>query len=107
MCLLNKRLKIGQIFDNFYLLEPLEVVVYFRGRKFGRIARFYISTESQDCLQYAKNGNKVPKSDNAELLLDLPPVLPNDINYNYYVEYADRMLYDIGYKVKNRVDCLF
>ena len=30
----------------------------FRGRKFGRIARFYISTESQDCLQYAKNGNK-------------------------------------------------
>lgn len=79
----------------------------FRGRKFGRIARFYISTESQDCLQYAKNGNKVPKSDNAELLLDLPSTLPSDINYNYYIDYADRMLYDIGYKVKNRVECLF
>ena len=79
----------------------------FRGRKFGRIARFYISTESQDCLQYAKNGNKVPKSDNAELLLDLPSTLPTDINYNYYIDYADRMLYDIGYKVRNRVECLF
>lgn len=79
----------------------------FRGKKFGRIARFYISTESQDCLQYAKNGNKVPKSDNAELLLDLPSTLPNDINYDYYVDYADRMLYDIGYKVKNRQQALF
>ena len=79
----------------------------FRGQKFGRIARFYISTESQDYLQYAKNGNKVPKSDNAELLLDLPSTLPTDINYNYYVDYADRMLYDIGYKVKNQVECLF
>lgn len=79
----------------------------FRGQKFGRIARFYISTESQDYLQYAKNGNKVPKSDNAELLLDLPSTLPSDINYNYYVDYADRMLYDIGYKVKNQVECLF
>lgn len=79
----------------------------FRGQKFGRIARFYISTESQDYLQYAKNGNKVPKSDNAELLLDLPSILPTDINYHYYVDYADRMLYDIGYKVKNQVECLF
>ena len=79
----------------------------FRGKKFGRIARFYISTESQDCLQYAKNGNKVAKSDNAELLLDLPPTLPTDINYNYYIDYANKMLYDIGYKIKNRVQCLF
>lgn len=79
----------------------------FRGVKFGRIARFYISTHSQDCLQYAKNGNKVAKSDNAELLLDLPNELPLDINYQYYIDYADKLLYDVGYKVKNRVECLF
>lgn len=79
----------------------------FRGKRFGRIARFYISTESQDYLQYAKNGNKVPKSDNAELLLDIPTELPKDIDYGYYVDYADKMLYDVGYKVKNRVDFLF
>lgn len=79
----------------------------FRDKRFGRIARFYISTESQDCLQYAKNGNKVAKSGNAELLLDLPSELPHDIDYQFYVDYADRMLYDIGYKVKNRVNSLF
>lgn len=79
----------------------------FRDKPFGRIARFYISANSQDCLKYAKNGNKVPKSDNAELLLDLPNELPVDIDYNYYVEYADKMLYDIGFKVKNRTTSLF
>lgn len=79
----------------------------FRGVKFGRIARFYISTESQDYLQYVNNGNKVPKSDNAELLLDLPKELPSDLNYQYYIDYADKMLYDVGYKVKNRVNDLF
>lgn len=79
----------------------------FRDVKFGRIARFYISSVSQDCLRYAGNGNKVPKSDNAELLLDLPTELPSDIDYKFYIDYADRLLYDLGYKIKNRVDCLF
>lgn len=79
----------------------------FRGVPFGRIARFYVSTISQDCLQYVKNGNKVAQSDNAELLLDLPNELPTDINYQFYIDYADRLLYDVGYKVKNRMVSLF
>lgn len=79
----------------------------FRGEKFGRIARFYISTVSQDCLQYANNGNKVPKSDNAELLLNLPDRIPDDLNYQFYINYANKMLYDIGAKVKNRQFDLF
>lgn len=78
----------------------------FRGKPFGRIARFYISIHSEDYLQY-KNGNKVSNSDNAELCLDLPKELPTDLNYQFYIDYADRMLYDIGYKVRNRVDNLF
>lgn len=79
----------------------------FRGEKFGRIARFYISTVSRDCLQYANNGNKVPKSDNAELLLNLPDRIPDDLNYQFYIDYANKMLYDIGAKVKNRQFDLF
>lgn len=78
----------------------------FRNKPFGRIARFYISIYSEDCLQY-KNGNKVSNSDNAQLCLDLPKELPSDLNYQFYIDYANRMLYDIGYKVKNRVDDLF
>lgn len=79
----------------------------FRGVPFGRIARFYISTESCDYLQYAKNGNKVAKSDKAELLLDLPNEFPSDLDYNFYIDYADKLLYDIGFKVKNRMLDLF
>lgn len=78
----------------------------FRNKPFGRIARFYISVDSEDCLKY-KNGNKVSNSDNAELCLDLPKELPSDLNYQFYIDYADRLLYDIGYKVKNRVADLF
>lgn len=79
----------------------------FRGKPFGRIARFYIGIHSTDCLQYAKNGNKVSNSDNAELCLDLPKDIPADLNYQFYIDYANRLLYDIGYKVKNRVEDLF
>lgn len=78
----------------------------FRGKSFGRIARFYIGLHSTDYLQY-KNGNKVSNSDNAELCLDIPTELPTDLNYQFYIDYANRMLYDIGYKIKNRVADLF
>lgn len=79
----------------------------FRGEKFGRIARFYISNVSQDCLQYAKNGNKVANSDNAELMLNTTDGIPGDLDYDFYIPYADEMLYDIGYKVRNRMNVLF
>lgn len=79
----------------------------FRGKPFGRIARFYIGINSNDCLRYATTGNKVSQSDNAELCLDLPKDLPFDLNYQFYIDYANRLLYDIGYKVKNRVEDLF
>lgn len=104
---LNETIKNCTDIRQFLSVRAVKGGGMFRGQKFGRIARFYISTESQDYLQYAKNGNKVPKSDNAELLLDIPSELPNDLNYDYYIDYADKMLYDIGFKVKNRVLDLF
>lgn len=79
----------------------------FREKPFGRIARFYISKISKDCLRYIKNGNKVSKSENAELCLDLPSEMPLDLDYEFYIDYANRLLYDIGYKVLNRQDTLF
>ena len=78
----------------------------FRGKSFGRVARFYKSKTSRDCLKSEK-GDKVPKSSNAELCLNLPKTLPSDIDYKFYIDYAEQILYDIGYKVKNRVLDLF
>lgn len=68
----------------------------FREIGFGRIARFYISNKSNDCLQYVKNGNKVPQSDNAMLCMNLPDVIPDDLDYDFYIKYAKRLLVEMG-----------
>lgn len=75
----------------------------FRNKNIGRVARFYISTNSTDCIKRVSNGGKVPNSDCAELMLNLSKNIPTDLNYKYYVDKAEDMLYDIGCKVKNRM----
>ena len=51
----------------------------------GKAVRFYISTKAQGCIEYKTTGNKVGGSDNAQPLMTLPKTLPNDIDYNHYV----------------------
>ena len=45
---------------------------------------------------YAKNGNKVPRTDNAKPLMDLPALLPEDIDYAWYEQEAYSMLADLA-----------
>ena len=69
----------------------------FRGQPFGRVARFYISKNSKDCLKYIGSGNKVPKSDNAMLCMKLPDTFPQDVDKQFYVDYSYKILEDLGY----------
>ena len=44
------------------------------------------------------SGNKVPKSEGAKPLMIMPPGhIPNDIDYDHYVNMANEILFDIGY----------
>ena len=43
------------------------------------------------------SGNKVATSEGAIPLMDLPKELPNDLDYERYINIANEMLYDIGY----------
>lgn len=61
----------------------------------GKAVRFYYSTDG-DVITYKKNGNKVPKSDRAKPLMDLCESLPNDLNYQWYIDEAKSMLKDLG-----------
>ena len=63
----------------------------------GKVVRWYYSIDNKGYIQYKLNGNKVAKSDGAKPLMDLPNKFPSDINYNWYIEEAISMLYDIGY----------
>ena len=54
----------------------------FQGKYLGRIVRYYHSTTSEYSLQYEKNGNKVPKSQDCKPLVDL--VFPDDLDREWY-----------------------
>lgn len=69
-----------------------------RGEELGKATRFYYSNTvpSDECLRYVLNGNKVPQSDGARPLMDLPDELPTDIDYQRYIDSANQLLKDIG-----------
>lgn len=70
-----------------------------RGEYLGKAVRFYYSSqvESSSNIEYAKNSNKVPKSDGARPLMTLPDELPNDIDYGRYITEAAELLKQVGY----------
>lgn len=64
----------------------------------GKSIRWYYSTEEKEGeIVYAKNGNKVPRSDGAKPLMDLPSEFPKDVDYDWYIEEAEKILREIGY----------
>lgn len=70
-----------------------------QGEYLGKAVRFYYSAEvmGETCIHYAKNSNKVPKSDGARPLMTLPDTLPSDIDYQRYINDAYTLLKAVGY----------
>jgi hypothetical protein len=62
----------------------------------GKTIRWYYSTNCKGEITYKLSGNKVPNSDGAMPLMELPDNLPTDINYDYYINKAKEMLVDLG-----------
>jgi hypothetical protein len=78
------------------------------GSYLGRVVRWYYSNKIQGTINYVSNGNKVPNSDNAMPLQDLPLELPSDLDYDHYIARTKKMLEDIGYYGKrNKTAMLF
>lgn len=63
----------------------------------GKSIRWYYAKNEGGELVYAKNGNKVPKSDGAKPLMDIPAFFPLDVDYDYYINETYKMLKQIGY----------
>ena len=70
-----------------------------RGDLLGKSVRFYYSTRAaqDEAITYAKSGNKVPKSDGAKPLMDLPDTMPDDVDFERYVGMAMIALKGLGY----------
>ena len=69
-----------------------------RGDMLGKSVRFYYSTRAaqDEAITYAKSGNKVPKSDGARPLMDLPDTMPDDVDFERYVGMAMIALKGLG-----------
>jgi DNA polymerase elongation subunit (family B) len=70
-----------------------------QGEYLGKAVRFYYSSviPSDVNIEYAKNSNKVPKSDGARPMMTLSESLPTDIDYGRYIAAAKELLKDVGH----------
>jgi hypothetical protein len=73
----------------------------------GKVVRWYYSKGERTCIKYKSNGNKVAKSDGAKALMTLGCEFPQDINYDWYINEANEILYNIGYHHKLKTGKLF
>lgn len=71
------------------------------GELLGRIIRWYYAKGEQGAIHYKTNGNKVPKSDGAKPMMNLPDAVPNDLDYEWYIDETKTYLADLGVKIKD------
>ena len=67
------------------------------GDYLGKVIRWYYSTNTYGTINYVKNNNKVPDSDKAKPLMDLPNEFPDDIAYDVYIQKSVDMGFDLAY----------
>lgn len=68
-----------------------------KNQTLGKTVRWYVGNEiMSEPIRYAKNGNKVPKSDCAIPLMTIPDTFPGNVNLHYYFNEAEKMLSRLG-----------
>lgn len=69
----------------------------------GKVVRWYYPKNEGGYIAYYLSGNKVANTNGARPLMDLPTIIPEDIDYSWYEKEANAILFDIGFykKVEN------
>jgi hypothetical protein len=64
----------------------------------GKTIRWYYAVDVPGEIVYAKSGKFVPKTKGARPLMELPAgnVVPPDVDYGWYVAFAERILNEVG-----------
>ena len=76
------------------------------GNYLGTTVRWYYGKNSTGFISRVDSGAKVPLSDAAEPLMVMGGEMPNDINYNVYIQKANEILHEVGYKPYATMDLL-
>lgn len=67
-----------------------------RGRYLGRVVRWYYARDTEDAIHYQINDYKVPETDGALPLQNLPEKFPSDVDFERYIADAELILSAIG-----------
>ncbi len=67
------------------------------GTYLGKAIRWYYAAGETGEIVYARNGNKVPRSDGAWPMMDMPKQFPDNVDYDWYIAETFDMLKEIGY----------
>lgn len=76
--------------------RPKPVEHYTGGEPFGRVARWYMTTQNLPPITTVMSGSKVAKTEGGKLCLALPTDLPKDLDYEWYIEETKQILKAIG-----------
>ena len=84
--------------SKFVTVRKVSGGAMWRGKLLGKSVRFYYSSavDHDEAITYAKNGNKVPKSDGAMPLMDMGE-MPGDVDLERYVGIAMIAMKGMGY----------
>ena len=77
--------------------RPGPVIVANHTTYLGKAIRWYYGEGERGAIIYKKNGNKVPRSDGAVPLMNLPDEFPSNVDYNWYIRESLSILRDIGH----------
>ena len=67
------------------------------GKLIGKAIRWYYGKYELDAIHYKTNGNKVPRSDGAKPMMELPDIIPEDMDYDWYIAESNKILKEVGY----------
>lgn len=81
----------------FVSVRTVKGGAYKDGVYLGKSIRWYYATGVKGPIVYALKGSKVPRSDGAKPLMDLPDEFPNDVDFAWYEAEAEKILKEIGY----------
>lgn len=100
----EKTIREHENFNDFLYVISVKGGGHKNGYYLGKVVRWYYAEGETGDVRYLMSGNKVPDSDGAKILMQLPKETPKDIDFERYIGIAVDMLFAIGVYKKPGVD---
>jgi bcepGomrgp26 len=84
-------------FVDFAVFQQVKGGAYFDGEYLGKVVRWYYAQGSKQRI-VTKTGNTVPRTTGCRPCMELPDSFPADVDYDWYIREAIKMLRDLGVK---------